>query len=101
MSLDRYRLRAQLGAGPDGVGYRALAEDGETEVGGVLDLFARAARRNLVSRWERLVFRGSEWRRAARSPLRRSGVLKARSGGRPAPTWSWKWIWRDRHSPSR
>ena len=32
MSLDRYRLRAQLGAGPDGVAYLALAEDGETEV---------------------------------------------------------------------
>ena len=29
MSLDRYRLRAQLGAGPDGVAYRAVAEDGD------------------------------------------------------------------------
>ena len=28
MGLDRYRLRAQLGAGPDGVSYRALAEQG-------------------------------------------------------------------------
>lgn len=32
MSLDRYRLRAQLGAGLDGVAYRAVPEDGETEV---------------------------------------------------------------------
>ena len=51
MSLDRYRLRAQLGAGPDGVAYLALAEDGETEVE-VRDL--SAARRD-TSRWERLV----------------------------------------------
>lgn len=51
MSLDRYRLRAQLGAGPDGVAYLALAEDGETEVE-VRDL--SAARRD-ASRWERLV----------------------------------------------
>ena len=28
MSLDRYRLLAQLGAGPDGIAYRAVAEDG-------------------------------------------------------------------------
>ncbi len=32
MSLDRYRLRSQLGAGPDGVAYRAVGEDGDTEV---------------------------------------------------------------------
>ena len=32
MSLDRYRLLAQLGAGPDGISYRAVAEDGVTEV---------------------------------------------------------------------
>ena len=32
MRLDGYQLRAQLGAGPDGVSYRALAEDGDTEV---------------------------------------------------------------------
>ena len=29
MSLDRYRLRTQIGAGPDGVAYRAVADDGE------------------------------------------------------------------------
>ena len=29
MSLDQYQLRAQLGAGPDGITYRALAEDGD------------------------------------------------------------------------
>ena len=32
MSLDRYRLLAQLGAGPDGISYRAVAEDGQTTV---------------------------------------------------------------------
>ena len=51
MSLDRYQLRAQLGAGPDGVAYRALAEDGATEVE-VRDL--SAARRD-PARWARLV----------------------------------------------
>ena len=51
MGLDRYRLLAQLGAGPDGVSYRALAEDGETEVE-VRDL--SAARRN-AGRWGKLV----------------------------------------------
>ena len=39
MSLDRFRLRAQLGAGPDGVAYRAVAVDGATEVE-VVDLIA-------------------------------------------------------------
>ena len=48
MSLDRYRLRAQLGAGPDGVAYRAIAEDGATEVE-VIDL--DAARRD-AGRWK-------------------------------------------------
>ena len=28
MGLDRYRLLAQLGAGCDGISYRAVAEDG-------------------------------------------------------------------------
>ena len=51
MSLDRYRLRAQLGAGPDGVAYRALAEDGVTEVE-VRDL---SAARRAAGRWGRLV----------------------------------------------
>ena len=50
MSLDRYRLCAQLGAGPDGVAYRAQAVDGATEVE-VRDL--SAARRS-AGRWERL-----------------------------------------------
>ena len=48
MSLDRYRLRAQLGAGPDGISYRALAEEGETPVE-VRDL-SRA--REVAGRWE-------------------------------------------------
>jgi hypothetical protein len=47
MSLDRYRLRTQLGAGSDGVAYRAIGEDGATEVE-VVDL--EAARRN-AGRW--------------------------------------------------
>ena len=51
MSLARYRLRAQLGAGPDGVAYRALAEDGATEVE-VRDL---TAARHAAGRWGRLV----------------------------------------------
>jgi serine/threonine protein kinase len=51
MSLDRYRLLAQLGAGRDGVAYRALADDGETEVE-VRDL---APARSDAGRWERLV----------------------------------------------
>ena len=50
MSLDRYRLLAQLGAGPDGIAYRAVAEDGSTVVE-VLDL-SRA--RDDAGRWERL-----------------------------------------------
>ena len=32
MGLDGYRLRAQLGAGPDGIAYRAETEDGQTLV---------------------------------------------------------------------
>jgi serine/threonine protein kinase/class 3 adenylate cyclase len=48
MSLDRYRLQAQLGAGPDGVSYRALSEEGETSVE-VRDL-SRA--REFVGRWD-------------------------------------------------
>ena len=51
MSLNRYRLRAQLGAGPDGVAYRAITLDGETEVE-VRDL---SAARRVPGRWERLV----------------------------------------------
>jgi len=51
MSLDRYRLHVQLGAGPDGVAYRAVAEDGVTEVV-VSDL--SPARRS-ADRWGRLV----------------------------------------------
>ena len=37
MGLDCYQLRAQLGAGPDGVAYQATASDGVTPVE-VLDL---------------------------------------------------------------
>src|SRR5271155_947939 len=48
MSLDRYQLRAQLGAGPDGISYRAVADDGETSVE-VRDL-SRA--REVAGRWE-------------------------------------------------
>jgi len=51
MSLDRYRLLAQLGAGPDGIAYRAVAEDGSTVVE-VVDL-SRA--RSDAGRWGRLV----------------------------------------------
>jgi serine/threonine protein kinase/class 3 adenylate cyclase len=51
MSLERYRLLAQLGAGPDGVAYRATLDDGLTTVV-VCDL--SHARRN-TSRWERQV----------------------------------------------
>ena len=51
MGLDDYRLRAQLGAGPDGVAYRAETGDGQTRVV-VYDL-SRA--RALPGRWERLV----------------------------------------------
>ena len=48
MSLERYRLQAQLGAGPDGISYRALAEEGETPVE-VRDL-SRAL--EVAGRWE-------------------------------------------------
>jgi serine/threonine protein kinase/class 3 adenylate cyclase len=51
MSLERYRLIAQIGAGPDGVSYRALAEDGATEVE-VRDL---SAARSKAERWRSLV----------------------------------------------
>jgi serine/threonine protein kinase/class 3 adenylate cyclase len=51
MSLDRYRLISQIGAGPDGVSYRALAEDGATEVE-VRDLSAAKCR---ADRWRWLV----------------------------------------------
>ncbi len=57
MSLDRYRLRAQLGAGLDGIAYRAVAEDGVTEVE-VRDL-SRA--RRCAGRWGRWL-PGSAWR---------------------------------------
>src|SRR5262249_20777850 len=50
IGLDRYRLLAQLGAGPDGVSYRAVAED-DTTVVEVRDL-SRA--REDAGRWERL-----------------------------------------------
>jgi eukaryotic-like serine/threonine-protein kinase len=51
MSLDDYRLRAQLGAGPDGVAYRALTGDGQTQVV-VYDL---SAARAVPEHWQRLV----------------------------------------------
>jgi serine/threonine protein kinase/class 3 adenylate cyclase len=51
MSLDRYQLLAQVGAGPDGVAYRAVAEDGVT----VIEIRDLSRARDLVSRWERLV----------------------------------------------
>jgi hypothetical protein len=51
MSLDRYRLLAQLGAGPDGIAYRAFAEDGLTLVN-VVEL-GRA--RSDDDRWGQLV----------------------------------------------
>jgi serine/threonine protein kinase/class 3 adenylate cyclase len=50
MSLGGYRLLAQLGAGRDGIAYRAVGHDGATEVR-VLDL-SRA--RGDVRRWQRL-----------------------------------------------
>ena len=50
MNPERFRLQAQLGAGPDGVAYRALLDDGVTTVV-VCDL--TAARRN-ARRWETL-----------------------------------------------
>jgi eukaryotic-like serine/threonine-protein kinase len=53
MSFDQYRLLAQLGAGPDGVAYRALAPDGETMVE-VCDL-SRA--RAVIRRWSELTSR--------------------------------------------
>jgi eukaryotic-like serine/threonine-protein kinase len=48
MTLDRFRLCSQLGAGPDGVAYHAVALDGATEVA-VVDL--DAARKD-ASRWK-------------------------------------------------
>jgi serine/threonine protein kinase/class 3 adenylate cyclase len=51
MGLDDYRLRAQLGAGPDGVAYRAETDDAQTSVV-VYDL-SRA--RSSPGRWGRLV----------------------------------------------
>jgi len=51
MGLDRYRLLAQVGAGPDGIAYRAVAGDGLTVVE-VVDL-SRA--RSDAGRWGRLV----------------------------------------------
>ena len=53
MSLDRYRLRSQLGAGPDGVAYRAVGKDGDTEVE-VVDL--ESARQD-PRRWKVLAHR--------------------------------------------
>jgi eukaryotic-like serine/threonine-protein kinase len=51
MGLDRYRLLAQLGAGADGVSYRALSEDGETEV----EVHDLSAARRIAGRWGKLV----------------------------------------------
>jgi serine/threonine protein kinase/class 3 adenylate cyclase len=51
MSLDRYRLCAQLGAGPDGVAYRATADDGVT----VVEVRVLGAARQDPARWQALV----------------------------------------------
>jgi serine/threonine protein kinase/class 3 adenylate cyclase len=53
VGLDSYRLRAQLGAGPDGVAYRAETEDGQTRVV-AYDLSSARAE---PSRWIRLLSR--------------------------------------------
>ena len=50
--LDRYRLLVQIGAGPDGVAYRALAADGTTVE--VRDLSGAKAD---AGRWQRLASR--------------------------------------------
>ena len=51
MALEGYQLRAQLGAGPDGIAYQATATDGVTTVL-VLDL---ALARSDTVRWASLV----------------------------------------------
>jgi serine/threonine protein kinase/class 3 adenylate cyclase len=53
MGLERYRLMAQLGAGPDGIAYRAVAGDGVTLVE-VIDV---SLARSDAERWARLVGR--------------------------------------------
>src|SRR5689334_5520078 len=50
MGLDRYRLLAQLGAGADGISYRAVAEAGAVTVE-VRDVSRALA---IAGRWERL-----------------------------------------------
>jgi hypothetical protein len=74
MSLDRFRLRAQLGAGPDGVAYRAVALDGATEVE-VVDLIAARGDSNRCSAWRlsstiprRFVFSNATWSTTGRTP---------------------------------
>ena len=51
MGLDGYRLRAQLGAGPDGVAYRAETEDGRTPV----IAYDLSSARAEPGRWKRLL----------------------------------------------
>ena len=50
MSLDRYRLREQLGAGPDGISYRAEGDDQST----VVEVRDVTRAREDAGRWERL-----------------------------------------------
>src|SRR5438132_3627169 len=50
MSLDRNQLLAQLGAGPDGISYRAMAEDG----GSTVEVRDVSRARGDAGRWERL-----------------------------------------------
>jgi eukaryotic-like serine/threonine-protein kinase len=50
MSLDQYQLLAQLGAGPDGVAYRAVAEDSDLQV----EVRDFSPARRAAGRWERV-----------------------------------------------
>jgi hypothetical protein len=50
MSLDRYRLLSQLGAGPDGISYRAEAQEG----GATVELRDLSAVLASAGRWEKL-----------------------------------------------
>jgi serine/threonine protein kinase len=52
MGLDRYRLLVQLGAGPDGVAYRAVAEDGM-----MVEIRDLSGAQAVAARWPRIAHR--------------------------------------------
>ena len=79
MSLDGYQLRSQLGAGRDGIAFRAIAADGSTTA-----LVVDLARVRADSAALGQASSAAEACRAARSPVGAFGC-RARSGPGASP----------------